>query len=94
MAPAFSLAHIKQMTPIFTDKAEELSEKLTWLAKEGGQARWSGNGETGVVNVTELLDCASFDIIGRAGFGVDFEVSEGYPPSGSHVLISPFPSVP
>ncbi|UZJ52455.1 hypothetical protein CBS101457_001775 [Exobasidium rhododendri] len=75
MGPAFTQAHIKQMTPIFTEKAQELSEKLREIVKEGGQARWNNGkpGEVGVVNVTELMDCASFDIVGKAGFGVEFE---------------------
>ena len=76
MGPAFTQAHIKQMTPIFTEKAEELSDKFTQLVKEGGQSKWNREreGESGIINVTELLDCASFDIVGKAGFGVDFEV--------------------
>ena len=75
MAPAFTQAHIKQISPVFTEKAQELSDKITQMVKEGGQSRWNSEKVKGVVNVTELLDCASFDIIGKAGFGVDFEVS-------------------
>ena len=74
MAPAFTQAHIKQMTPIFTEKAEELSNKMTEIINKGGQPRWCTDGQKDVLNVTELLDCASFDIVGKAGFGVEFEV--------------------
>lgn len=74
MGPAFTQAHIKQISPIFTEKAEELSNKIAQIVKKGGQSRWNTKREDSVVNVTELLDCASFDIIGKAGFGVDFEV--------------------
>lgn len=74
MGPAFTQAHIKQISPVFTEKAEELSDKIAEIVNQGGQSRWNNKGEDSIVNITELLDCASFDIIGKAGFGVDFEV--------------------
>lgn len=78
MGPAFTLAHVRQMTPVFTSKAEALSSKIRQIVKDGGQKRWNTKGKESIVNVTEFLDAASFDIIGKAGFGVDFGVS-GYP---------------
>lgn len=73
-APAFTQSHVRTLTPIFTQKAEELGEKILSLAQKGGQKEWSGDGKDGsIVNISEMADCASFDIIGKAGFGVDFD---------------------
>jgi cytochrome P450 len=75
MGPAFTQPHIRSLAPIFNAKADELGDKLVDLARNGGQEEWKekGTGKTiPVVNVSELLDCVSFDIIGKAGFGIDF----------------------
>jgi hypothetical protein len=90
MGPAFTQAHIKQMTPIFTEKAQELQDVLQGIINNGGQSKWNRKeeGETGIVNITELLDCASFDIVGKAGFGVDFQVSVN--PVGCMGTLHPF----
>lgn len=77
MGPAFTQPHIRSLTPIFNAKADELGDKLVQLARRGGQEEWKETGAQEkpfpVVNVSELLDSVSFDIIGKAGFGIDFD---------------------
>lgn len=74
LAPAFTQSHVRTLAPVFTQKAEELGEKLLSLARKGGQEEWRSDPKEGsIVNISEMLDCASFDIIGKAGFGVEFD---------------------
>lgn len=74
LAPAFTQTHVRTLAPIFNEKAEKLGEKLLALARNGGQKEWQSDPKEGsIVNISEMLDCASFDIIGKAGFGVDFD---------------------
>lgn len=74
LAPAFTQSHVRTLAPVFTQKAGELGEKLLDLARKGGQKEWQSDPKEGsIVNISEMLDCASFDIIGKAGFGVEFD---------------------
>ncbi|GAC92584.1 hypothetical protein PHSY_000138 [Pseudozyma hubeiensis SY62] len=56
MAPAFTPAHIKGLTPIFAKYAERMCDKIATEGKES-------------VDFGEFLDCTMLDIIGEAGFG-------------------------
>lgn len=95
MGPAFTQSHIRTLAPIFTTKAEELGDKVVELARKGGHAVWTdaGPGQTpgkdtpAVLNMSELLDCASFDVIGKAGFGIDFDVRDWRFLRSAHRLI-------
>lgn len=56
MAPAFTPAHIKGLTPIFAKYAQLMCHKIALADDES-------------VDFAEYLDCTMLDIIGEAGFG-------------------------
>ncbi|CDS82414.1 related to Cytochrome P450 4F8 [Sporisorium scitamineum] len=58
MAPAFTPAHLKGLTPTFAKYADLMCRKIA-----------SGLGDDGKVDFAEFLDCTMLDIIGEAGFG-------------------------
>ncbi|KAK0188253.1 cytochrome P450 [Armillaria mellea] len=62
LSPAFSLSHIKSLTPIFWDKAEQLRD--IWLQSSGNSVR---------VDALSYLARATLDVIGLAGFGYHFD---------------------
>ncbi|KAK0464724.1 cytochrome P450 [Desarmillaria tabescens] len=62
LSPAFSLSHIKSLTPIFWDKAEQLRD--IWLQSPGKPVR---------VDALSYLARATLDVIGLAGFGYHFD---------------------
>ncbi|PBK74625.1 cytochrome P450 [Armillaria solidipes] len=62
LSPAFSLSHIKSLTPIFWDKAEQLRD--IWLQSSGNPVR---------VDALSYLARATLDVIGLAGFGYHFD---------------------
>ncbi|KAF9521013.1 hypothetical protein BS47DRAFT_1335116 [Hydnum rufescens UP504] len=64
MNPAFSPANLRELTPVFFGKAYELREK--WLSLMTDKSK----GEH--FDVTHWLGRATFDVIGIAGFGYQF----------------------
>ncbi|SOV04918.1 related to Cytochrome P450 4F8 [Ustilago sp. UG-2017a] len=56
MAPAFTPAHLKGLTSIFSKYADLMCEKIAASGKD-------------TVDLAEYLDCTMLDIIGMAGFG-------------------------
>ncbi|EKM59786.1 uncharacterized protein PHACADRAFT_115009 [Phanerochaete carnosa HHB-10118-sp] len=66
MNPAFGPAQIRELTEIFTDKSNQMRDCwLEEISKSGGvSAR---------VDALSWLSRTTLDIIGRAGFGYDFE---------------------
>ncbi|KAK0222053.1 cytochrome P450 [Armillaria fumosa] len=62
LSPAFSLSHIKSLTPIFWDKAEQLRD--IWLQSSGNPVR---------IDALSYLARATLDVIGLAGFGYHFD---------------------
>lgn len=80
--PAFSLAAIREMTPIFYDKSYELQRKLIELVEEptadDGASPTPPKPEDVVkgarkIDVMRHLGAATLDVIGLAGFDYDFE---------------------
>nr|BAL05140.1 cytochrome P450 [Phanerodontia chrysosporium] len=70
MNPAFGPAQVRELTEIFTEKANEMRD--VWyneIAKAGGASAH--------VDALSWLSRATLDIIGRAGFGYDFEALTG-----------------
>lgn len=79
--PCFSLQSIKDVMPVFYDKAEELREKLLGLVEDDplsiaaptptleGDAVLGGR----KIDVLKFLSLATIDIIGIAGFDYDFK---------------------
>ncbi|EJU05909.1 cytochrome P450 [Dacryopinax primogenitus] len=63
MNPSFSSQQIKEVVPVFWDKAEELAS--IWHA--------SVRSEEAVVDVNNWLSRATLDVIGLAGFGYAFQ---------------------
>ncbi|TKY87394.1 hypothetical protein EX895_004071 [Sporisorium graminicola] len=59
MAPAFTPAHLKGLTPTFTKYADLMCRKIE-SSVAGGEDK---------VDLAEFLDCTMLDIIGEAGFG-------------------------
>lgn len=62
LSPAFSLSHIKSLTPIFWDKAEQLRD--IWLQSSGDSVPR--------IDALSYLARATLDTIGLAGFGYHF----------------------
>lgn len=66
MMPAFAFRHVKDLYPIFWNKAKEMNEQIAKTT----------NGKPDASSVVEIRDFASratLDIIGLAGCGKDFE---------------------
>ncbi|TXT09601.1 uncharacterized protein COLE_03535 [Cutaneotrichosporon oleaginosum] len=79
--PAFSLAAIRDMTPIFYDKSYELQRKLAELIEEPSEldqaAPTPAKPEDVVkgarkIDVMRYMGAATLDVIGLAGFDYDF----------------------
>ncbi|BEI82047.1 hypothetical protein CcaverHIS002_0212070 [Cutaneotrichosporon cavernicola] len=78
--PAFSPRAVKEMTPIFFDKARSVREKFAQLLEEPtNEARVLVNMDTlethengGPIDVGLLMEQATLDTIGAAGFDYDF----------------------
>ncbi|EKM59827.1 uncharacterized protein PHACADRAFT_250554 [Phanerochaete carnosa HHB-10118-sp] len=66
MNPAFGPAQVRELTEIFTEKSNQLRD--CWL----GEISKNG-GASAQVNALPWLGHATLDIIGRAGFGYDFD---------------------
>ncbi|KAF7297536.1 hypothetical protein MIND_00987800 [Mycena indigotica] len=71
--PAFGVAQIKLMTEIFIEKALHLRD--VWAREIERQS--SDEGEHGTIEVLSGLRKVTLDIIGRAGFGYEFNALEG-----------------
>jgi len=67
VAPAFQGRHIKELVPTFWMKANELTDTIALQL----QASVSST-EPGVVEVKNIISCATLDIIGLACLGRDF----------------------
>ncbi|KAF7297700.1 Cytochrome P450 [Mycena kentingensis (nom. inval.)] len=65
LAPAFTAAHIKSLTPVFWNYAEQLREKWLGLADEAA-------GKPARIDALAWLARATLDTIGVAGFGYHF----------------------
>lgn len=63
LMPAFAFRHIKDLYPVFWDKAREVVQAMTKGCGESGQAEFE---------VSEWASRATLDIIGVAGLGRDF----------------------
>ena len=75
IAPAFTHQSVKQMTPVFFKKADELAEKWKDIIAE----KWETTEVTtpprvanAIIDVAHWISRASFDVIGLAGFNYDF----------------------
>ncbi|KAH7101929.1 cytochrome P450 [Auriculariales sp. MPI-PUGE-AT-0066] len=78
MNPAFGLPQLREMFDIFLDKSIELRD--TWNAK------CAETGGTATLDCLNTLSHATLDIIGKAGFGYDFNALGG----GSDELLQTF----
>ncbi|RFU76201.1 isotrichodermin c-15 hydroxylase cytochrome p-450 monooxygenase cyp65a1 [Trichoderma arundinaceum] len=63
LMPAFAFRHIKDLYPLFWDKAREVTEAMTRECGNDGQAQ---------MEVSEWASRVTLDIIGVAGLGKDF----------------------
>ncbi|KAL1691578.1 cytochrome P450 [Schizophyllum commune] len=67
--PAFEPSQIRELTPVFLNLAEKLRDRwMQLISNEGGKAR---------LNVLGELSLMTLDIIGKAGFGYDFNALDG-----------------
>ncbi|KAK7056615.1 hypothetical protein VNI00_002332 [Paramarasmius palmivorus] len=99
LAPAFTSSHIKSLTPIFWEKAEQLRDIWLSAAERSSysnpstpttpsEAKWPSENESGVrIDALSWLARATLDIIGEAGFGYSFNSLEG---SGKDALAEAF----
>lgn len=79
VSPAFSTSAIRDMIPLFYDKAEELRDKLLEFVEGGGSEMPSPTPPAPEdeakggrkIDVTKYLGQMTVDIIGQAGFGYD-----------------------
>ena len=72
MVPAFGPAGVRDMMPVFLDKARAMTEKLLRLA---------GSEKGAEVDVVPVITQTTVDVIGQAGFGLDLralETGEGH----------------
>lgn len=75
IAPAFTHESVKQMTPVFFKKADELAEKWKDIIAEkvGATAAITPpRPANAIIDVAHWISRASFDVIGLAGFNYDF----------------------
>lgn len=84
MAPGFGPGAIKNLLPVFHDKAEALKDKLDGLIQDGtirtaggggGEKEKSANGRK--INVLKYVTEATLDVIGKAAFDYDFGCLSG-----------------
>ncbi|KAH7069785.1 cytochrome P450 [Paraphoma chrysanthemicola] len=66
LMPAFSFRHIKDLYPIFWNKAREMTDRMSETIRS------SPDGST-VIEIREWASRATLDIIGLAGCGQDFD---------------------
>lgn len=66
LMPAFSFRHIKDLYPIFWEKAREMTDRMTETMRS------SPDGSS-VIEIREWSSRATLDIIGLAGCGQDFD---------------------
>ncbi|KAH8115692.1 cytochrome P450 [Phellopilus nigrolimitatus] len=69
LAPAFSNAAIRNLTPVFFDSAYKI--KTTWDAA-------ISSSDEAIIDVQKWMNCVSLDSIGIAGFGHDFGELDGH----------------
>jgi hypothetical protein len=83
LAPAFTLQAIKNITPVFFRKADELHDRWKDLidgavspvveaSSTDPPATSSASNSGDVIDVAHWISRASFDVIGLAGFDYDF----------------------
>lgn len=68
MQLAFKARQVKDLYPVFERKAKELVDKVAGVAGVG-----SGEGSSDTVDLGTYLHHATLDVIGIAGFGLDFK---------------------
>lgn len=66
--PCFSPRNLKQLEPIFQDKARNLCHVLERTTTAGHSGAVEG---TAVIDVTEILTKTTLDVIGHAGLGIE-----------------------
>ncbi|KAF0637667.1 hypothetical protein FPSE5266_20286 [Fusarium pseudograminearum] len=69
LMPAFTRKHVRELTPIFWDKAMEM---VKGMEAEVGCGKDTSTQGTGIVKIHDWATRATLDIIGTAGFGYDF----------------------
>ncbi|KLO13823.1 cytochrome P450 [Schizopora paradoxa] len=72
LAPAFTAASLRSLTPVFFDSAYKA--KAAWDSIIEG----SNTPSEAVIDVQKWMNCVSFDTIGAAGFGHEFGSLEGH----------------
>jgi cytochrome P450 len=80
LAPAFTLQAIKNITPVFFRKAEELHDRwkdiidgaASPVVEASSTATSSASNSGDIIDVAHWISRASFDVIGLAGFDYDF----------------------
>lgn len=75
LMPVFSFRHIKELYPIFWDKATTLAQSVGQQVVENPEARFGGESKetTSVVEVNHWANLVTMDIIGMAAMGRDFQ---------------------
>lgn len=81
IGPAFTSLSIRNMTPVFVQKAQELCERWDSILSDELSAptldtEVSNQPSEGVIDVAHWLSRASFDVIGLAGFNYHFHALE------------------
>ncbi|KIM47090.1 hypothetical protein M413DRAFT_440621 [Hebeloma cylindrosporum] len=71
-APAFSVAAIRSITPVFLDHAHKVSASWNSSLKLA-----SGKAQSAVIDVQQWMTFVSLDSIGKGGFSHDFESLDG-----------------
>ncbi|KIY46391.1 cytochrome P450 [Fistulina hepatica ATCC 64428] len=85
--PAFGLAHIRDLTEIFTRYSAELCDVLSEeIAKQGGAVA--------TVDMLSWLSKMTLDVIGRAGFNYEMQALQGQSSELSDALSTIFKSTP
>lgn len=73
LGPAFSAGQLKALAPVFLTAAKDLADKVESIMNNGGESEWTKNPNEPIVDMVQWFNCASLNVIGLAGFGVDFE---------------------
>jgi len=81
IGPAFTSLSIRNMTPVFVQKAQELCERWDSILSDELSAttldtKVSNQLSEGVIDVAHWFSRASFDVIGLAGFNYHFHALE------------------
>jgi cytochrome P450 len=69
LMPAFHVRHVKDLYPVFWEKARELVERV---AAQADTLAASSDNHTKTIEVNSWASRAALDIIGVAGMGKDF----------------------